>query len=63
MHNTLADQNPGIITQYEECNLDSNAESVYFHLKRPRLKHFNRSIIAHLNIGTASGINLIRYQI
>ena len=35
-----------------EWNLDSNDESAYSQLKLLRVKHFNRIIIAHLNINS-----------
>ena len=40
----IDDQNTEIMISYEECNLDSNDESTYFHSKRQRVKHFNRII-------------------
>ena len=55
-HNIVDNQNPGIITPCGESNLYSNDESAYSNLKRLRAKHFNRIIIAHLNI------NSIRYK-
>ena len=48
----IDNQNTEIMIPYEECNLDSNDESAYSHLKRLRVKHFNRIIIPHLNINS-----------
>ena len=51
-HKSLDDQNPGNLTQRGESNLDPNDDSAYSKLKCLRVKHFNRIIIAHLNINS-----------